>query len=94
MTPEQMKINPIKPSIKVKTKEELDTEEGESNEYEEEFTTSEELTEDEYLHFQTSQNKILNLTLMLMRLNIKNIHKHLNSKFIIHTTQQSMMKMM
>ena len=28
MTPEQMKMNPIKPIIKVKTNEELDTEEG------------------------------------------------------------------
>ena len=56
MTPEQMKMNPIKPIIKVKTNEELDTEEGESNtdeqestisiEEEEEFTTSEELTEE------------------------------------------------
>ena len=61
MTPEQMKINPIKPIITVKTNEELDTEEGESNtheqettisnEEEEEFTTSEELTEDEYYTF-------------------------------------------
>ena len=31
MTLEQMKVNPIKPTIKVKTNEELDTEEGESN---------------------------------------------------------------
>ena len=31
MTPEQMKMNPIKPIIKVKTNEKLDTEEGESN---------------------------------------------------------------
>ena len=61
MTPEQMKINPIKPNIKVKTNEELDTEEGESNSdeqestisniEEEEFTTSEELIEDEYSTF-------------------------------------------
>ena len=61
MTPEQMKLNPIKPIIKVKTNEELDTEEGESNtdeqestisnEEEEKFTTSEELTEDEYSIF-------------------------------------------
>ena len=29
MTPEQMKMNPIKPIIKVKTNEELDTEEAE-----------------------------------------------------------------
>ena len=57
MTPEQMKMNPIKPIIQVMTNEVLDTEEGESNsdeqkstissEEEEEFTTAEELTEDE-----------------------------------------------
>ena len=40
MTPEQMKMNPIKPIIKVKTNEELDTEEGESNTNEQEFTIS------------------------------------------------------
>ena len=40
MTPQQMKMNPIKPIIKVKTNEELDTEEGESNTNEQEFTTS------------------------------------------------------
>ena len=61
MTPEQMKMNPIKPIIKVNTNEELDTEEGESNtdeqestisnEEEEEFTTSEELIEEEYSTF-------------------------------------------
>ena len=61
MTPEQMKMNPIKPIINVKTNEELDKEEGESNtdeqestksiEEEEGFTTSEELTKDEYSAF-------------------------------------------
>ena len=61
MTPEQMKINPIKPIIKVRTNDELDKEEGESNtdeqestksiEEEEEFTTSEKFTEDEYSTF-------------------------------------------
>ena len=40
MTPGQMKMNPIKPIIKVKTNEELDTEEGESNTNEQEFTIS------------------------------------------------------
>ena len=40
MTPEQMKINPIKPIIKVKTNEKLDTEVGESNSDEQEFTIS------------------------------------------------------
>ena len=38
MTPVQMKMNPIKPIIKVKTNEELDTEEGESNTDEQEST--------------------------------------------------------
>ena len=38
MTPEQMKINPIKPIIQVKTNEELDTQEGESNTDEQEST--------------------------------------------------------
>ena len=46
MTPVQMKMNPIKPIIKVNTNEELDTEEGESTKVQEEFTTSEELTEE------------------------------------------------
>ena len=40
MTPEQMKMNPIKPIIKLKTNEELDTEEGESNTDEQESTIS------------------------------------------------------
>ena len=40
MTPEQMKMNPIKPIIKVSTNEELDTDEGESTKVREEFTTS------------------------------------------------------
>ena len=51
MTPEQMKMNPIKPIIKGNTNEELDTEEGESTKVQEEFTTSEELTVEEYSTF-------------------------------------------
>ena len=51
MTPEQMKMNPIKPIIKVKTNQKLDTEEGESTKVQEEFTTFEELTEGEYSTF-------------------------------------------
>ena len=39
-TPEQMKMNPIKPIIKVNTNEELDTEEGESSSDEQESTIS------------------------------------------------------
>ena len=38
MTPEQMKMNPIKPIIKAKTNQKLDTEDGESNIYEHEST--------------------------------------------------------
>ena len=48
MTPEQMKMNPIKPIIKVKTNEELDKEEGESITDEDESTeTSQELSEEQ-----------------------------------------------
>ena len=48
MTPEQMKLNPIKPIIKVETNEELDTEEGESIIDEEESAeTPQELSEEE-----------------------------------------------
>ena len=48
MTREQMKMNPIKPIIKVKNNEELDKEEGESIIDEEESTeTSQELSEDQ-----------------------------------------------
>ena len=54
MTPEQMKMNPIKPIIKVKANEKLDTEEGESktdekestisNKQEEEYSTSSDIS--------------------------------------------------
>ena len=50
MTPGQMKMKPIKPIIKVNTNEELDTEEGESNEDEQESTISIK-EEDEYSTF-------------------------------------------
>ena len=50
MTPEQMKMNPIKPIIKVKTNEELDTEEEESNTDEQESTISNK-EEEEYSTF-------------------------------------------
>ena len=50
MTPEQMKMNPIKPIIKVKTNEELDTEDGESNSDEQESTISNK-EEEEYSKF-------------------------------------------
>ena len=50
MTPEQMKMNPIKPIIKVKTNEELDTEEGESNTDEQESTIAN-IEEEKYSTF-------------------------------------------
>ena len=50
MTPEQMKMNPIKPIIKVKTNDELDTEEGESNTNEQESPISNK-EEEEYSTF-------------------------------------------
>ena len=50
MTPQQMKMNPIKPITKVKTNEELDTEEGESNTDEQEATISNK-EEEEYSTF-------------------------------------------
>ena len=50
MTPEQMKMNPVKPIIKVKTNGELDTEEGESITNEQESTISNK-EEEEYSTF-------------------------------------------
>ena len=50
MTPQQMKMNPIKPTIKVKTDEELDTEEWESNTDEQQSTISNK-EEEEYSTF-------------------------------------------
>ena len=46
MTPKQLKKNPIRPIIKVKPYQKLDTDEGESVKDEGESTTSTELTED------------------------------------------------
>ena len=86
MTPDQMKMNPIKPIIKVKTNEELDTEEGSQTQMNKNppYQSKRKMN---ILHFQTCQNKILKQTLMLMRLNTKKIHKHMkHSKFIRHTT--------
>ena len=50
ITPEQMKMNPIKLIIKVKTNEELDTQEGESNKDEQEYAISNK-EEEEYSTF-------------------------------------------
>ena len=69
MTPEPMKMSPIKPIIKVKTNEELEKEEGES-------------IKDEEKHLKNCQkNKMLHLTYILK---IQKMHiqlKHL--KFIM-----------
>ena len=80
MTPEQLKMNPIRPIIKVNPNQEIDKDYGESNKDEEESATSTELSEEnstsEYiLKLQKSQNKL----------------KHL--KFIMFLSNQHMMKM-
>ena len=56
MTPEQLKQKPFEKIFK-NQHEKVDTEEGESNEEEEEFTTSEEMTEDEYSIFSHMSNQ-------------------------------------
>ena len=56
MTPEQMKMNPIKPIIKVKTNEELDKEEGGSIIDEQEYTISNK-EEEEYSTFSHMSKK-------------------------------------
>ena len=72
MTPEQMKMNPIKPIIKVKINEELDKEEGESIIDEEESTeTSHELskeqksTSDIYIQDQEDSNHLKHLKFIM-----------------------------
>ena len=45
MTPEQLKKKPLIPIIKIEQHEKLDTEEGESNKDEREFTTSTDISE-------------------------------------------------
>ena len=72
MTPEQMKINPIKPIFKVKTNEELDKEEGKAIKDEEENTkTSQELLEEQnspsdvYTEDQNIQNQLKHLKFIM-----------------------------
>ena len=57
MTPEQMKMNPIRSIIKVKTNEKPDTEEGESNTNEQESTISNK-EEEEYSTFSDMSKQI------------------------------------
>ena len=74
MTPEQLKQTPIT----VHPNQKLDTEEGESNTDEQEFTLSNKRKMN-LPHLQTCQNKILNLTQLLMILKIKKSHKTRNT---------------
>ena len=46
MTPEQMKVNPIKPIVKVNPNQELNTDDGESSKQQEESTTSTEMSDE------------------------------------------------
>ena len=46
MIPEQLKMNPLKPIIKVNSNEELNTDDGESSKDQEESTTSTEMSEE------------------------------------------------
>ena len=85
MTPEQLKQNPIT----VHPNQKVDTDEGESTKVQEEFTTSEELTE-EYSTFLDMSKQNSESDLMLMILNIQKIHIHLKH---CKTTQQCMIKM-
>ena len=82
MTPEQLKQKPFEEIFKIQH-EEVDTDEGESTKVQEDFTTSEELTE-EYSTFSdmSKQNS---------ESDIRKHRKHY--KFIICTTQQCMIKM-
>ena len=56
MTPEQMKMNPIKPTIKVKINEELNIEEGASNTDEQKSTISNK-EEEEYSTYSHMSNQ-------------------------------------
>ena len=60
MTPEQLKQKPFEEIFKNQC-ERVDTEEGKSNEEEEELTTSEELTEDEYSTFSDMSKQVSEL---------------------------------
>ena len=93
MTPEQLKQKPFEEIFKNQHGK-VDTEEGESTKVQEGFTTSEELTEDEYSTFSdmSKQDSESNIK-MLMILMMSKIHIYLKyCKFIIHMTQQYMIK--
>ena len=75
MTPEQMKMNPIKLNTKVKTNEELDTEKGEPNTDEQESTISNK-EEEEYSTFSDMSKQNFESDINVDILNIKKIHIH------------------
>ena len=89
MAPEQMKKNPIKPIIKVKTNEKLDTDVGESNSDEQESTISNK-EEEEYSTFShmSKENSESDINVHDNQDEQNSHQKH--CKFIIHTTQQCM----
>ena len=91
MTPDQLKQKPFEEIFK-NQHEKIDTEEGESNTNEQESTISIK-EEDEYSTFSDMSRQDSEADIMLMILNIKKIHIHLNSKFVIHTTQQCIIRM-
>ena len=94
MTPEQLKQKPFEESFK-NQHEKVDTDEGKSMkiEEEEEFTTSEELTQGEYSTFSEKSKQDSESDINVDDTQDEQNHIHLkNCKFIIHTTQQSMIK--
>ena len=94
MTPEQLKQKPFEEIFK-NQHEKVDTDEGESTkiEEEEEFTTSEELTE-EYSTFSDMSKEDSESDINVDDTqDQQNPHTSETLKFIIHTTQQYIIKM-
>ena len=92
MTPEQMKMNHIKPIIKVKTNEELDKEEGGSIKDEEESTeTSQELSEEQNstsdIHTQDKEDSKSIETSQVHNVLNKSIQNEVNSHTVKHVTE-------
>ena len=83
MTPEQMKMNPIKSIIEVKTYQELDTDEGESIEEEEKSTTSSDKSEqDSESDITTEDEEKTNTQETLQIQNTYNITLHVKDDLI------------
>ena len=93
MTPEQLKQKPFEEICK-NQHEKVDTDKGESTKVQEEFTTSEKLTEDEYSTFSVMSKQDSESDINVDDTQDEKTHIHLkHCKFIIHTTQQCMIKM-